>query len=53
MQKKIINILKKNNVQISTKKIISELDIVKEIDNIRFSNFTDFNKNISLISKYC
>ena len=68
MRKKIINILHKNNVQISNQKIINELDSLQildlvfdleqnfnikiRIDDIKFTNFTDLNKIESLINKY-
>ena len=68
MKKKIISILKKNNVGISNQKIVNEFDSLQildivfdleqhfdikiEIDDIKFSNFTDLNKIESLINKY-
>lgn len=68
MRKKIINILQKNNVQISNQKIINELDSLQildlvfdleqnfnikiRIDDIKFTNFTDLNKIETLINKY-
>lgn len=68
MRKKIINILQKNNVEISNQKIINELDSLQildlvfdleqnfnikiRVDDIKFINFTDLNKIESLINKY-
>lgn len=68
MRNKIINILQNNNVDIANQKTINEfdslqiLDIVSdleqtfnikiEVDDIKFSNFTDLDKMESLINKY-
>lgn len=68
MRNKIINILQNNNVDIINQKKINEfdslqiLDIVTdleqtfnikiEVDDIKFSNFTDLDKMESLINKY-